>query len=761
MNFQYAKPIWAKGLSTTKNVTCLFTAEIPAREKSLLRITASSFYRVFLDGKLTAYGPARAPKGFARVDEYTFEKSAKTRVIAIEVAGYYCKSFYALEQPSFLQAEVICGERIIATGEKDGFSCRVFDERIRKVPRYSFQRGFAECYRFEESPATMYATGIVRAIKTEEVEPYLLLERKVAYPIFEEYDLSPVERGEWTHNAEKEVWNDRIFWKSCIGIYPTGRLTHNPNITASKLEYSLSKKESFDGVLSQNEYTVYALSAVSTGFLGLSAEVEEDSLVYLIFDETANRKNPQDGAPMDIDYKGNYTLGVISCEMKKGKFDFSSFEPYCAKYVKVVVLKGKIRIKRLYMTAYENPTAKQRFSFSCEDEKVQKVIEGARRTFEQNAVDILTDCPGRERAGWLCDSYFSARAEQLFTGENTVEKNFLENYLLRPYCKTLPARMIGMCYPADFVDGDFISNWAMWYIVELHDYYRRTGDSALIKGSKDIVYGLFSYFSQFYNEVGLLENVPRQLVSWCRGNGRDFLKGINFPTNMLYALSLRCAGELYSDKELLKNSDDLQEKIRQYSFNGEFFEDNLIRKRGKLIRTENTSETCLCYAFFCGTATKEGYPELWEKFLHVFGPNRDDLRVYPKVYKTAAFIGYYLRLIVLGRAGLSSQALLECKEYFYKMAARTETLWEHDNLSASLNHGFASYAANIIVEGVSGFVGFSKKDKTVFMRKGNKNVKFKAKIPIENGYLLAESDGKEIKIIPPKGYTIKYEGEKI
>ncbi len=760
MNFQYAKPIWAKGLSTTKNVTCLFTAEIPAHEKSFLRITASSFYRVFLDGKLSCYGPARAPKGFARVDEYVFEKANKARVIAIEVAGYYCKSFYALEQPSFLQAELICKEKVIATGEKGGFSCRVLDERIRKGPRFSFQRGFSECYRFEENPATMYATNMAFSVKTEEIEPYLLLDRKVAYPIFEERNLAAVEQGKWSYNSEKEVWDDRIFWKDCIGIYPTDKLTYNPNITASKLEYYLPNKKCND-IFSESEYVVFELNTVNTGFLGISAVAEEDSHIYLVFDETDNRVNPKEGEPIRIDYNRNCTLAVISCEIKKGKFDFLSFEPYCAKYVKVVVLKGKLRVGRVYMTSYENPMAKERFSFSCEDEKIQRVIEAARRTFEQNAVDILTDCPGRERAGWLCDSYFSARAEQLFTGENIVEKNFLENYLLRPYSRTLPAQMIGMCYPADFVDGDFISNWAMWYIVELHDYYRRTGDVTLIKGSKDIVYGLFSYFSQFYNEVGLLENVPRQLVSWCRGNGRDFLKGVNFPTNMLYALSMRLAGEMYSDNKLLKNSEKLQEKIRQYAFNGEFFEDNLIRKRGKLIRTKNTSETCLCYAFFCGTATAEKYSDLWEKFLYVFGPKRDDSLVYPKVYKTAAFIGYYLRLIVLDRAGLSSQALSECKEYFYKMAVRTGTLWEHDNLTASLNHGFASYAANIIVEGVSGFVGFSKKDKTIFMRKGNANVKFKARIPIGKEYLLAENDGSGVSIIPPKGYTIKYGDEKI
>ena len=36
---------------------------------------------------------------------------------------------------------------------------------------------------------------------------------------------------------------------------------------------------------------------------------------------------------------------------------------------------------------------------------------GAIRTFAHNAVDLYSDCPSRERAGWLCDSYFSAKTE--------------------------------------------------------------------------------------------------------------------------------------------------------------------------------------------------------------------------------------------------------------------------------------------------------------------------------------------------------------
>ena len=95
------------------------------------------------------------------------------------------------------------------------------------------------------------------------------------------------------------------------------------------------------------------------------------------------------------------------------------------------------------MVLYENPDAAE-FRYDYGDDALNRITEAAVNTFAQNAVDVLTDCPSRERAGWLCDSYFSSRAEALFTGNNLVEKSFLENYALAPQSPYLPEGMIPM-----------------------------------------------------------------------------------------------------------------------------------------------------------------------------------------------------------------------------------------------------------------------------------------------------------------------------
>ncbi len=79
-----------------------------------------------------------------------------------------------------------------------------------------------------------------------------------------------------------------------------------------------------------------------------------------------------------------------------------------------------------------------------------------------------------------------------------------------------------------------------------------------------------------------------------------------------------------------------------------------------------------------------------------FGPPRADTGAFPAVHPANAFIGNYLRLMLLEDDGRYEQMLSEIKEYFYYMAESTGTLWEHISTQASCIHGFASYVVHFI-----------------------------------------------------------------
>lgn len=75
-------------------------------------------------------------------------------VVAILVAGYNINNYYTLNQPSFLQAEIVEETYSIvlaATGSCNPFYSRPYKERIKKTDKYSFQRTFTEVYKLNSN----------------------------------------------------------------------------------------------------------------------------------------------------------------------------------------------------------------------------------------------------------------------------------------------------------------------------------------------------------------------------------------------------------------------------------------------------------------------------------------------------------------------------------------------------------------------------------------------------------------------------------
>ena len=97
--FIKAKPVWAKGLEKEKNITLGLYKNIRCESGSaILKIAASGFYKVFVNGKFTYFGPARCAHGYYRVDEIKLPLKNGVNHIAIETVNYYVNSFYALMQ---------------------------------------------------------------------------------------------------------------------------------------------------------------------------------------------------------------------------------------------------------------------------------------------------------------------------------------------------------------------------------------------------------------------------------------------------------------------------------------------------------------------------------------------------------------------------------------------------------------------------------------------------------------------------------------
>ncbi len=694
-SFAEAIPVWAEGRETEKNLTLSFREVISTKraEEAYIRIAASTDYRLRVNGEFVAHGPSVAAHDFYRVDCYDLTPYLKRgdNLVALEVAGYNEPSYYLLDQPSFLQAEVeIAGKVVAATGK--AFEAYDLGQRKADVERFSFQRPFVEYYTltpdFDKWATDLQWSG--EAVTLAEQQAKTLLARHVEYP---DYKL---------HKAEAQGNN------------------------------------------------IYKFHCNSTGFLGAKVVVTEPTELKLSFDELLDAEG-------HVDEKRLACNPYVTYNLQAGEYTLESFEPYTMQYVEVKVLSGNAEVKEIFMRDYCNADV-HRGQFLSDNEKMNFLFETARETIRQNSLDVFMDCPSRERAGWLCDSFFSARTAFDLSGNTKIEKNFLENFLLPERFKDIDEGMLPMCYPSDHWNHNYIPNWAMWFVVELEEYLYRSGDRELVDRAKKRVYDLIDYFKPFFNEDGLLEKLSHWVfVEWSAAN--SYVQDVNYPSNMFYAYMLDAAGRLYNDKDLMEQANQMRATIREQAFDGEYFIDNAKRsKSGKLELTGNHTEVCQYYAFYTGTATPELYPELWARLRDEFGPVRKQTNAYADVPFANAFVGNYLRMELLSREGLSRQILDESIDFFVPMAEQTGTLWENMTSVASCNHGFASHIIRVLNRDVLGVYAISPVEKRVTLRFVDCGLKScQGSIPVGEESVDVKwsvADGKiSVDISLPEGYT--------
>ena len=689
--FKSALPVWEAGKDKEMNYHLAFRTVVDKSESAKIALTASSMYQMFIDGKLVSEGPARAGHGYYRVDEIDISKylTNEKNIVCIYVAGSYVENYYLIKQPSFLCAEIIADGKVVAATGRYGFEAWLNISRIRKVCRYSFQRTFIEAYNCDET-FRCFEKGVVLSepVKLETVGEKKFIERGVALARYDECDADVIitrGRAAFSEVCEKPFRIGYAVPSADTRAFEDAEVYVFDEINKGTYSHYSAETESAESVeIPSYEYVIYKMPTEKSGFIRYEITAEDDAEIIILFDETLDKG---DVTPERLN---SHQRGVV-WYFKKGTYSVITNEPYTVNYLKLInKSEGKITVKKLGITEFAADI--EYTPLNCGNENLDLIHKAAIETYKQNAIDIFTDCPSRERAGWLCDSFFTARVEKLLTGKSDVERNFLENFLIAEDVGHIDSRMFPMCFPSDHINGNFIPNWAMWYVVELEEYLERSGDRELVDMAKDKILSLCEYFEEFENSDGLLENLEKWIfVDWSKAN--DYVDGVNYPSNMMYAWMLEVVTNLYGDKKYAEKAAKIKEKICEQSYFDGFFRDHAVRDEDgnlKLI-PEHVTESCQYYAFFTKTATKYTHPELWKTLVEEFGPGRMEKGLHTDVAPSNAFMGLYIRLDLLSEEGDRDTVLSNIEGFFIHMAKTTGTLWEDKDGAASCNHGFASH----------------------------------------------------------------------
>lgn len=696
--------VWIKDEKDPKNTTVLFWLELACDQETQIELSVSAIdaYKLYVNETFVSCGPARAAKGYARLERVPCTLNKGVNRIAVLVTSYGVCTYSNVRQQPFFLCDFTAGG--IAYTAKD-FTAYLYDARVKNVQRYSTQRAFVELHRQTADLTQMLRTpaAFLKGQSPISIAAPQIIDRVVPHPRTQLITADkPIGRGVAVFNSEKAIPTSRYIdaeKKSyeAFEMYPRAELTECTIDYVTRLDFCA--RPIADVALSAGEYEVYDLGRNLAGFFGLDLCVSEDVELYSVYDECLQA----DGT---LNCLRNDTCNVIKWELTPGRYSLESTDIYGSRYVQIILRKGKAKIDRVFVRTVENPDA-YNLEFHCDDADVLKVIGAAQNTLAQCALDLFMDCPSRERSGWINDVFFTRRAAEALMGNNRVERATLENFAMCGQDVHIPSGMIPMCYPADHPSGRYIPNCAMWYGIIVCEYCIKTGDGAFAAYIKEQLYDMIRFFERYENEHELLEDLESWVfVEWSEANSTEFLRGVNFPSNMMYVAMLESVAKLYGDEKIAKKAKRMRKSIESLSFNGDFFEDNRVRDAaGDLQLVSHVSEACQYHAFYFGCASPSSHPALYKLFETVFLPERDKATVYPRIDKANIITGLMMREFIWLENGERARAIEETKRIFLPMAKATDTLWEHTGDYASCNHGCAAYAAYVLVRAYTGFYG--------------------------------------------------------
>ncbi|HPO30005.1 MAG TPA: hypothetical protein PKX28_02105, partial [Candidatus Hydrogenedentes bacterium] len=400
--FDKARPVWAVDRDTEMNLVLGFRGTFEKTDDGVdgtLKVACSMYYRAWVNGNFVGHGPARAGHGWFRVDAWDISGMLRPgqNVVAIEVNSPAVNGFGVMDQPGFLQAEVSCGGKVVlATGDQQpNFAARQVIERVQRVQRYSFQRGFMEAYRMKPGADQWRVSAdapMEPTVSLREVSPRNLLPRGIPLPAMEKASATRVVvMGRAEAFEPEHYWKDHNLargvseqWKG----YAEADMAETYSLTAQRYRYTATPDTARSYVpteeisLEENGYVILDFGRNLTGFLGLKVTCANPVRLYAFFDE--------DMFNGDVNWTRLGCNNLVVWDLEPGSYFLESMEPNGMRYVKLLATGGSCGVSEVFLRRYENGGL-GRARFEASDPRLNELFQAAEATFAQNAVDIFMD----------------------------------------------------------------------------------------------------------------------------------------------------------------------------------------------------------------------------------------------------------------------------------------------------------------------------------------------------------------------------------
>lgn len=692
----------------------------PSGKRTVIRLTARNFYRLYINGEIVMHGPARTAHGYCRVDELDITDRLVCGVnhLAVEVVAYgrdwagyrHYSNDCTLEDGLFIAEIDRGGEIFAATGRDDWQVCRL-DARRPIAERISHSRECIEIYDLNEDYYLWRLGGgeTVSAVPIAD-EPCYLLREALKPTLDESFLCDLVDFGAVRIDQGKRVEPFFFEENNPLSKVLPERPTCDARRTVENPDGHLQVDYGDEGItlmpINTEDFAVTFDGGESrVGFVRIRVNCERAGVIDLVHSEM-----------IDVDGSiPHYFNNVTRLHVSRGTTEFVTMEPILARYLRIYFRGvGAVTLDKLSMIDYSYPD-EHKTSFLCSDDNVNRLYKAAKRTLLLNTLDIFMDCPDRERGGWLCDSLWTGRAASLMLSDDRVEREHIENFLLTPP-ESMGHAFFPEVYPAlkeDYASFTGLTTWSFWLMCEVCEFIRRTGDIAFRDAHKPRIAAFVKGTRDFIGRTGLLENMPAIFVDWSLSNQSEYTQPISTAANALYAYMLTELGVTFGESEWVREGERVRELLRTAVLGGKDVstlskipDSFTVSEDGRPCSREKFSEAALWTALWCGLFTPDEAPLLYRTVRDKTGPAPSFAKD-PMVGSSQLFIGLCIRLDMLCRQGafdkMYADLLAICEP---QLREGPGTLWENQSIDTSSRcHGFTAHFGVHLVRDLLG-LGF-------------------------------------------------------
>jgi alpha-L-rhamnosidase len=715
----------------------LFRVRFSGTEATHVFMAAETSYQCWLNGEWLAYGPARAPHGVQTVDRHELPprllRAANELAVQVFWEGIFIND-HTLGQPG-LRVAVRAGAcdlqtEVLATG-KSGRRCSHY---------YSHQRGWIEeidarrrpagwpagpFHDAEWGPAVLRTGDPVPRLELRDIKPFiapLCLAQAVSFAgscdpsrrtPHRQFGYSKGRpRFAGTADSPARVLQEERLLPAAAQDENLGALTAGGGSGAAVLgadERGLDRSLQLDFGQEVSGLVELVIDAPAGTVLdlGWSEILHQDAHVSRWFESAGQ---PQGSVPPREPMDSRCGLRWIC---RGGGESFTSLFFVSARHLRLAVRRPAgnrepVRLRRLAVRGVQYPLPREG-EFRSPDDTLNRIFAAAVETVRHSTFDVYMDCPGRERAGWLNDSYWTAAAFTELTGDWAYDRRFLRQFAQAPFLEhrgTVPPMYPSDCERWPGVTGGHppISGHSLFWLMQVARHVRLTGDREFGRALLPAVEKVIAHFATFRAPDGLFEGWPHdRYYDWS-----DARRGpIATADCFLYAAALRACGVAF-DREAWRSQAEVTAAATVaagWDAGRELFADTIVRDAGGGPRPgEGYAEAANYIALWTGWVPDDRARRLWRQLgnLHPLTLDRPLMQYEGNLVRVNA-VGLIYRLDWLGRTGRLDTLRRDLTEAYGAMLARGQTtLSESLGYHFSMCHGYNGYVARLLLRYVAG-----------------------------------------------------------